>query len=233
MTVAETQFSQLFKVAQRAAIDVAQAYPGYVELDDMRQEALAWLYDPKHASRVGTDENGDVYATRLHAELLRYLIPRARAERTHRSGGNPADDSRYGLSVLRLLLPAVWTGEGAMRSESEIRGSGDPSEGGTWQVAVIDVSRALNVTVGKADQAILFRRYALGQAWDEIAASVADQPAPDAVRMRANRALTSMLDHLNGVPVHPTWGGPGSRRARSNKVMQHLTDNVYSGGAGN
>lgn len=228
-TAEEVRFSQLLRIATRAGNEVASQYGGYVEPDDMRQEALAWLFDPAHASRVNSDEAGDLYANRLHAELLRFLIPRARAERQHATGGDPEDDKRYSLNIVKAVLPALWTGEGAIRTESEIRGSGDPSEGGNWQAAVLDVARAFRAAVGRRDAAVLFDRFVLGSSWEDVALAQDADTTADAVRMRATRALHTMVDFLNGIPTVPGWGGPGSRTARSNKHMQHLIDNAYGG----
>jgi hypothetical protein len=88
------------------------------------------------------------------------------------------------------------------------------------------VARALAATVGKVDERILFRRYVIGEPWDAL---VHDDVTPDSIRMRALRAVQAITDHLNGIPAVPGWGGPGSRRAKSNKVMQHINDNAYGG----
>lgn len=230
MNAAEARFSELLTVADWTARHVASRFRGYVEFEDLRQEALVWLLDPAHASRITVDDEGKIYGARVHAELMRYLVPKARAERTAKCGGDPDDNKRYNMRTVRAVLPAVWTGEGVVRTESEIRAAGDPAEGGTWLVSVMDVARALRHTVGLADQAILFARHVLGESWEVVAAGADTEDATaDSVRMRATRAERAIVDFLNGIEPIPGWGGPGSRHAHSNNYMQHKTDAAYSG----
>lgn len=223
----EERFSQLHAISRRAGADVANEYAGYVDRDDMAQEALAWFYEHPGVVDAETDDEGRMYSQRLVRKVKRYLLPLARRERTYRNGGKVSDDARYTPDTVRVVLPAVWTGESAERVESEVRVAANPAEGNTWAAMVLDVRAALHASLGKADQALLFAHYVTGDSWEQVAASRGSTEG--AVQKRASRAVAVICDHLNGLEPDTdlSWGGPGSRRVLSNGTAQAITQNAY------
>jgi DNA-directed RNA polymerase specialized sigma24 family protein len=158
--------------------------------------------------------------------VLRYLIPKARQARAALYGA-PSDDQKYSTRTIRALLPALWSDEHAERPESEIRSHSDPAIGGNWTPMTVDVHKAFQL-IGTAEQAILLLRYGLGDDWRDIAAQSCSSES--AVRLRADRAITQMADHLNGLderlyPFEPV----GTIRTQSNARARFSTDAVYNG----
>ena len=223
---------QLARAARIAANSVAAEHNGYVDRDDLASEAMAWFLE--HPDRVhrATDEDGNVYTRRLVVEARRKLVPYARWERTVRSGGDPADDVKYTPQSVRLLLPAVWTGEGPEKGDDlGGRGGGtDPAFAGVWAVMVAEVRAAMRTCVGLKDQGLLFRHYVTGDDWSTVAHHAG--VSPQLARVRASRAVGEICDELNGLHKPPPGlgDGLGSRRVVSNATARALSDGVYQGG---
>lgn len=223
---------QLARIARIAGATVAREHDGFVDRDDLASEAMTWFLE--HPDRVNRarDRDGNLYVHRLVAEARRKLVPYARWERTMRTGGDPADDARYTPESVRLLLPAVWTGEGPEKGDDLTgRGGGtDPAFAGVWPVMVAEVRTAMRACVGLKDQALLFRHYVTGDDWATVAHAVG--VSPQLARVRASRAVAEICDELNGLHRQPPGlgDGLGSRRVVSNATARALSDGAYQDG---
>jgi len=225
-------------VATRAAATIVadRRYAEFMDLDDMTQEALVWLVE--HPTRVerATDERGQLYLGQILAEVGRHLSGIARQEYTRATGRDPLEGARYTPAKVRSLLPATWTGEGPEKpADGQPRGKASPARGGDHITGVWDVREALDKTVSRQDQGILFRLYVLGATSEEVAEKV-DLTAT-AVRARAHRAVKAVCTWLNGEwrqeklrPGRTLSDGPGTRRAIPNETAQVVTGQSYYGG---
>lgn len=185
-----------------AARRVVGRYRAYAQVDDLVQEARAWV--ASHPAKVADyfrdaeDERALTVALRRFGRQVEKVMERiAREEKAIRSGYRPEDEFFYGLALLEAVLPAMFNPELAavppVTEREEISAKTDPAESGNWQAMVMDVERAIAaIDPTVAERTALYLRYGVGLG-EERAAAV----------MQLNRF--PYRDLLNGVLRRLSW----------------------------
>jgi DNA-directed RNA polymerase specialized sigma24 family protein len=212
VTVEFTEYE--YRTAKRAAGSVTRINNGYLEADDVLGSIYEWM-SKNYDKVVEWREEGSkgYFNTAVYRAGLRYAL----AERKARTGAHDEDLHFYSPGQIEELLPLLWDRElWSMDAPTPGRGgSSKPAEGNTKIAMLVDVSSAL-VALNDEEREILRRRFADGEPLDHIALSY--ETTEDALRMRIVRIIRKMVKRLGGEP--PWWGGPGSRRVRSNASSQ-------------
>lgn len=122
----------------------------------------------------------------------------ARKERAQALGYEPSDEQFYSKSMLSLILPHICNGTRPTLDGPS--GPVDPAEGGTWDVIVIDVSRAMS-RLDPDDQAVLDMRWGEENSIDQLASTM--DWTYDEARRRSERAMRRLIDNLGGREPKP------------------------------
>lgn len=215
-------YDRLDDKVQRIATALKRQYP-QVQRDDIVQEIYLWaLQRPKKI--VEYQNKGDDGDKMLHTTLRRAGWAFCAYEQAQIMGYEPEDQFAYSINMLMTILPDVldresWLPFVSQGEASEVPSQTDPAHGNTRLAMLCDVSASLEAG-SDADKALIFRRFALGETWQEMAD--ADGVTDEAARRRVVRALERMQRRLGG-PKPPEY--TGHRRALSNAAAQALTKN--------
>lgn len=170
-----------------------------VEIEDIRQEMWVWFLE--HPNKVVYwEENYDnKECTKLIARSLRNAAKDyCQKEKAVKLGYRVEDLYYYDKELLEIILPAVLTGNMSAPSFTDLgftKSRKVLSEGGNWLSMCADVERAWE-SLQEDQQAIISLKYGLGMDGSALAAEL--KISADAVRMRINRALKSLLTYLGG-----------------------------------
>lgn len=213
--------------ARQAARRLVIKYGPYVEFDDMLQEGLLWLW--QHPQRVerARDDEGRLYQGRVIGEIQTALIPKAKKIKAQALGVSTRYQSRYSYEAVEAVLPAYWDPTPTSTPgtpETAGRGTPDPAYGGNYQVALMDIRRAIDLTVSRDNKRLLFTVYGLG-ATGKAGQYFSHVPRAE-IEQRTRRVVQSIVDFLNDEP--PTvLDGPGTRKVVSNAQARASQEDGY------
>ena len=170
-----------------------------VDVDDLRQELWLWFLTHPNKVKYWHDSHDSKQSTKLIARSLRNAAKDyCQKEKANSVGFRVEDNYYYDKNMLESLIPAVLTGNReapAMSDLSLINVKKVASEGNNWPAICSDIEKAIS-KLNKEQRDIVILRYASGLELGAIASELSI--SKDAVRMRVNRALKSMLNFLGG-----------------------------------
>lgn len=170
-----------------------------IDVDDLRQELWVWFLTHPNKVKHWHDQYDGKQSTKLIARSLRNAAKDyCQKEKARIVGFRTEDNYYYDKNMLESLIPAVLTGNrdnSSMSDLSMINAKKLASEGNNWPAICSDIEKAI-AKLSKEQRGIVILRYASGLELGAIASELSI--SQDAVRMRVNRALKSMLNFLGG-----------------------------------
>lgn len=170
-----------------------------VQVDDIRQEMWVWFLEHPNKLAYWEDNYDSKECTKLVARSLRNAAKDyCQREKAVKLGYRVEDLYYYDKELLEIILTAVLSGDESAPSFIDLgftKSRKVLSEGGNWLSMCADVERALDL-LQKEQRSIIYLKYGLGL--DSLALAVEMKVSADAVRMRINRAIKSLLTHLGG-----------------------------------
>jgi RNA polymerase sigma factor (sigma-70 family) len=170
-----------------------------VDVDDLRQELWVWFLTHPNKIKYWHDTHDSKQSTKLIARSLRNAAKDyCQKEKAKSVGFRVEDNYYYDKNMLESLIPAVLTGNReapVMNDLSVTNVKKVASEGNNWPAICSDIEKAIS-KLNKEQRDIVILRYASGLELGAIASELSI--SQDAVRMRVNRALKSMLNFLGG-----------------------------------
>lgn len=170
-----------------------------VDVDDLRQELWLWFLTHPNKIKHWHSQYDSKQSTKLVARSLRNAAKDyCQKEKAKVVGFRVEDNYYYDKNMLETLIPAVLTGNrdtSNMSDLSMINAKKLASEGNNWPAICSDIEKAIS-KLSKEQRSIIILRYASGLELGAIASELSI--TQDAVRMRINRALKSMLNYLGG-----------------------------------
>jgi len=170
-----------------------------VDVDDLRQELWVWFLTHPNKVKFWHDQHDRKQSTKLVARSLRNAAKDyCQKEKAKSIGFRVEDNYYYDKNMLESLIPAVLTGNReapAMNDLSVSNVKKVASEGNNWPAICSDIEKAIS-KLNKEQRDIVILRYASGLELGAIASELSI--SQDAVRMRVNRALKTMLNYLGG-----------------------------------
>jgi RNA polymerase sigma factor (sigma-70 family) len=170
-----------------------------VDVDDLRQELWLWFLTHPNKVKYWHDVHDSKQSTKLVARSLRNTAKDyCQKEKAKSVGFRVEDNYYYDKNMLESLIPAVLTGNReapVMNDLSVTNVKKVASEGNNWPAICSDIEKAIS-KLNKEQRDIVILRYASGLELGAIASELSI--SQDAVRMRVNRALKSMLNFLGG-----------------------------------
>jgi len=202
------------QIISTQANKVAKVHHGYVEREDLQQEAWVYVLERPDLLEEDTKSARKVLTKSIYFELNRYAM----RQRYLKDGTHPEDYFRYTKGIVQELLPEVLDGHrsvsGAALDDSRVKRS--PSEGFNREAMGADIQREFD-RLAESDRIVLIERYCGGGISEEVLALTYDV-TPDTMRKRVGRALNRLSKRLNGeVTEHQ------GRRAISNAHAQVVT----------
>lgn len=211
-------------IARKAALDIVSTRTG-LELEDLIHDGILWMLENPGRVERSRLPDGSLHVNRVVAEVKRHLVSAIQAADLALYG--PDDDHvRWTPGVVRRALSYLWDTDQPQPEQHEIRTQSDPSHGMGWLVAKVDLARALE-SVPTHDRNILFRKYFLGETWEQIS-MVLEEPQ-GTVSRRASEAIASVCEDLNSAtteltPGRSLGGGPGTRAVMSNAAARAVQE---------
>lgn len=170
-----------------------------VEIDDIRQEMWVWFLEHPNKVSQWEKEYDSKESVKLIARSLRNAAKDyCQKEKAVKLGYRVEDLYYYDKELLEIILPVVLTGDMSAPSFTDLgftKSRKVLSEGGNWLSMCADVDRALK-SLQEEQRKILTLKYGMGLEGVALAAEL--HVSVDAVRMRMNRALKSLLTYLGG-----------------------------------
>lgn len=178
----------------------ARNYNGFVDKDDLVQEAWLWVVEhPEQVEAYKNHEQPKLAYWWLQRDLWKVMDAVCRKERAQRLGYDPSDEAFYGKALLEALLPGVLNGAPVQPQGevSEIRSGKDPAEGGTYLAMYLDVSRAWKeASLTPRERSILRAIYGEGFLKQEVAEDLGI--TPQAISNQLKRSFEKMIKVLGG-----------------------------------
>lgn len=172
---------------------VWRKYRGYVEFDDLHQEALLWWYTTgqKHLPVYLADQNKG----RISISVWRVAEQYAANQKAQQVGYRPQDQYRYSAREVHELLPIALDPEGLPDNGHGDAPKGNLAESGEVLAALIDVRRALHF-VSEEDMHFLTLVDDCSYDWERVAARMTGG-VPDSLRRRHARIAERMARWLS------------------------------------
>jgi len=183
----------------RIAADYERKYP-MVESDDLQQEMYLWFTShPKKFKEWSAFEDKDkdrLIAKSLRNQCLKYC----EREKARAKGYDVTDLYYYDASVVEAFLPTIIAESyevPAKIKDLNIKFSGgEISDGMNWLALRSDIASAF-YGLSEIKQNILRLRFSNPDAeWNKVAEEM--KTSPDGARMKVQRALASLVQHLGG-----------------------------------
>lgn len=223
---------EVLDIARGVASEVRRRYPGFVEIDDLLQEA--WIWASRNPKRLrdyldldGRDRTAAIASSLRHR--LRYVAEREKASAL---GYSLSDVAFYTPAQVREeLLPALfdpeaWTSP-PKAGQDELRSKRDPAHGGNWLASLADVADAYR-RLPAHDRLIVALRWRDEMKQREIAVEM--DLAESTVSERLERVVERIVELLGGDrPEHEPDEIVGRRRVQSNAAAQAQTGADYAG----
>jgi hypothetical protein len=183
----------------KISAEFKRRYP-MVEQDDLQQEMYLWFAThPKKVKEWSSHEDKDrdkLIAKSLRNQCLKY----SEREKARRGGYDVSDLYYYDASVVEAFLPSIVAESYEMPTKikdlnNKFSGT-EISDGMNWLALRSDIAQAF-YKISDAKQEILTLRFSNP---DEEWAAVADKlgTTVDGARMKVNRAISSIVQHLGG-----------------------------------
>lgn len=201
------------RLVYSAASQVRGRFSGYVELEDLIQEA--WLAVYATSKMADWQSQGEQGKHRLRRHLLKACSLHAQKNKAARLGYRHIDLFYYSPGLLRHMVSDILESIG---DEREIY------EGFPDRALWMDVESAL-LTVTDADYQILWWAFKGDLDEEEGYALVGERLgiSADAARKRVNRVLRRLQDHLGGENPVPR------RKSKTNAASMAETRNAWEG----
>jgi len=188
-----------YRAAKKAATSIANHNNGYVEAGDVLGGIYEWMVS-NYDKVVEMREEKPAY---FNASAWRAGARYVHEERKRRTGAHDEDLAYYSTGLIDELLDYVW-GEDAESVEVNTR-----------FIMMVDVRSAMS-DLTDDERVLLVMRHK-----DQLDFPIIGQyfeMTEDGVRKWHLRVLRKLNRKLGGDA--PWWGGPGSRKARSNAAAQ-------------
>lgn len=176
----------------------ASRYAGYLEQDDLGQEAAVWWYQDSSQKHLPAylEEEG---FTRLRRSLWRALAKVGEIERSARVGYEPHDQVTYRPADVDKILPLALDpmgipDGGGVPDITGIRAHGNLAEGGDVLASLLDVRAAIR-SLTSGDEGFLRNVEQHRRDWDAVAELTGT--LPDSVRRRHARIVERLARSLN------------------------------------
>lgn len=184
---------------KRVASDFSRRY-SMVESDDLVQEMYLWFASHprkfKEWSTFPEKERDRLIAKSLRNASLKYC----EKEKARKLGYDLTDLYYYDISVLEAFLPTViaesYEIPAKIKDLNFKFGKGEIGDGMNWLALRSDIARAY-YKLSEAKQNVLRLRFSDESAdWQTVAKELST--TPDGARMKVQRALSSLTQHLGG-----------------------------------
>lgn len=170
-----------------------------VEVADLRQELWVWFLEHPKKIKHWEKEHDEKNLSKLVARSLRNAAKDyCQREKAKALGYRVEDNYYYDKQLLEAILPGVFTGSRTPPSLTDMGYSNTKkvlSEGNNWLAMCADVDKALK-KMNLEQWDVLYTRYCNGLEITKIGEEL--NISQDAVRMRINRALNTLLNMLGG-----------------------------------
>lgn len=170
-----------------------------VEVQDLRQQLWLWFFEHPKKIKHWEKEHDEKNLSKLVARSLRNAAKDyCQREKAKALGYRVEDNYYYDKQLLEAILPGVFTGSRTPPSLTDMGYSNTKkvlSEGNNWLAMCADVDKALK-KMSLEQWEILYTRYCNGLETTKIGEEL--NISQDAVRMRINRALNTLLTMLGG-----------------------------------
>ena len=197
----DEDFASKWAIAKYAARATLRRFPNVMDVEDLQQEAMAWLY--AHPERVAhhTYPDGTLYRRGLSLEVQGVLAKVARKETNHALGVDTKDQYAYAESLVEVLLPGVWDPNFRPLSpdEERVSVSTDPSEGNNLNAALTDLRRAVGSATSRDERRALYSHSVLGYSWRE--AERVTGMGRETLRRSYRDGLRAVVVYLNDRPA--------------------------------
>jgi RNA polymerase sigma factor (sigma-70 family) len=170
-----------------------------VEVADLRQELWIWFLEHPKKIKHWEKEHDEKNLSKLVARSLRNAAKDyCQREKAKALGYRVEDNYYYDKTLLEAILPGVFTGSRTPPSLTDMGYSNTKkvlSEGNNWLAMCADVDKALKkMSLEQWD--VLYTRYCNGLEITKMGEEL--NISQDAVRMRINRAMNTLLNILGG-----------------------------------
>ena len=170
------------------------------EREDIEQEL--WLWFAGHSlkldewSALPQKDQDKLIAKSLRNAAIKYC----ETEKARTAGYELADLYYYDISVVEAFLPTIiaesYELPAKIKDLNYKPSKGDVSDGMNWLALRSDIASAF-YKLSEAKQKVLIIRFADEQAeWNKLAKEF--KTTPDGARMKVNRAMSSLVQHLGG-----------------------------------
>ena len=188
-------------IAANVARSIHKRYHTYFDVEDLRQDLMVWILRREAKVKewlVHEDEQEHRKGIKMLARALQRQADKyCRRRKAKRSGYQLEDEAFYSPISLAELLPFVWDEvvESRDATKPRVSGGGNPAEGGTYIVQLIDVRRGL-MKLDPADKMILQMKFYEQLNYSDIAQilEVSDSTA----HRKVDGALRRLNNQLGG-----------------------------------
>lgn len=197
----------IYDLVPAMANSIVRRFKSYVELDDVKQECLAWA--TSRAAYINEQLREDHPERKQNEQRVAWQMRRvaeryARKEKAAKGGYHISDEAYYESATVAQLLPFVIASiiDGTvleqaqeMIRDGQPKGSSSPAEGGNLLATLFDIKNAY-IKLEKEDQTILVLRYHEHLTLEQM--SVVLECAISSADRRCNSALRKILYNLGG-----------------------------------
>ena len=194
-----------------------------VELEDIKQSLYQWFAE--HPNKLDTWEAIGMKDAKnlIYRSLRNQALDYCQRWKAKSIGYEVSDNYYYDIELVEAILPSVLRGEIGVTHQLNLGGPSRPSapaEGGNITVIMIEVDYGY-WKLNKEDRRILFLKYAEAMPFAEIAKEL-DIPSEDAARMRCNRAIRRLLNHIGGYKPYRDEDTVGQEEATEEVTIVEL-----------
>ena len=224
-TVAEQEPLDVGSVIEGVAYSTHLRFAGYVDRDDLIQEAWIWVLEHEAKIKAYKEQENPAFAAHaLGQDVWKVMDRYARREKAHRAGYQPEDDIFFSDAVINVVLPSVLKGDPTppVRDGERVANTSDPAEGGVWLATYLDVKRAwesADLTGPQRDLLASYYRDGMTQVQVADALGVTQQ----SVAKRLKNARGKLIDRLGGREPRET-----EPQYRARPGSQHNSDDIIA-----
>jgi RNA polymerase sigma factor (sigma-70 family) len=150
-------------VVNRIASSAARRYAGFVEKDDLAQEARIWMLEnPGRVRQHQRNPDVKLAAYALGQDMWNNVERYAKKQKARASGYEPDDEVYFSHAMINLVLPSVLRDDTTppVQAGERIANTSDPAEGGNWMATWVDVKQAwLTADLTKDQRQLLWDYY--------------------------------------------------------------------------
>lgn len=182
---------------------VASRYRGYVDFNDLSQEAFLWLVENYAKVLAWREEHSELHADRKVVKAMRNACERyARKEKAQMDGYEPADEFFYSIPVVANMLRLYFDPDRLTVPSRDfsprVTGGTPAQEGGNLMAMVADVGRAYEALPAH-DKGLLVGVYGSGDPADNIQFLANEWGiTTGAADMRVRRVVGRLRERLGG-----------------------------------